>query len=686
MVPPPPGEAERLRAVDLVGAYEAGGRLRVRVRPTGRERTLEPDEAEVLRRARDFATVDEHVRALAGAFPPERARRLLRRLRRKGLLWSEADWIAAMRRQAAEAAPPPLRAFALVTGNRERLAARFVEAWGDRPGALHVFEDGRDLAGGAAEARARRLVAPRPGSRFTTRADRAGYARRLAERAGLPPELLAWALLGEPRLNTSGATRNAALLDLLDEPLALFDDDVLPLAWRPRREPGVALFTGGDPTRFSFPDPAIARRMAGERFDLLGAWSAFLGRPVAAVLGAGPVDLSAAEGATLSRAATSPVRVGFVQAGLVGDPGMGSPHHLLRLEGPSRDAMAAGYPETVARRSVARLPPGLALGEGGVFMTYAVALDAEAAALPFFPHGRNGDGAWGMAQRETMPHLWRLWVPEALGHLPEPPRRWDLDAELDRTGGWLLTDLLVEALTSRGFQPGAPPELRREHLGRRLVELGELPPGAFEEFWRVRWLDSACRCTVRAEEYLDRYRGEPAAWAAHLRRALDAVRRRLADRDGHLLPELLAFMDADATRAFARDQVRLYGELLLAWPAVLEAARALRAEGVRPSRLPDEASPPVPGRFPRPARRRPRGGTSASGSWTSSASPARAGASTSASAASAGRRCSTRPRRGCCGRPSPSTSRPRTPGAWPPSFPRRGSAACCAACTAGDWR
>lgn len=499
---------------------------------------------------------------------------------------TEGEVLAAIPRTGRPARP--VEDLALVTAGRAGLAERFVRAWGARPGRLHVFDDGRDLSERGAEARLRRLAALRPGTRGATRADRARYAERLAARAGVDPALAGWALLGDPRLMTEVATRNAVFLDLLDRPHAHFDDDVLPFAPPGGSvEAGWRVVTGGDPTRIGFPGPGAAVPSGGEPVDLLAAQAAVLGRDAGSLLaeGAAPAPLDGATNATLTMLVTGETRVGTTMLGLLGDPGMGSPHYLLLRDGEARRAMLAGYPETLAGRRIARAVPRPTLGDGGLFMTYAVAFDpACAATLPFFPHGRNGDGAWAHAMARVAPRLLRAWLPLRVGHAPEPPRRWELVEELPRTGDWLLTDLLQACVRSRDFPRGEPPAARRAHLGHRLVELASLPPAAFDEFWRTRWIEGLAAYLRRLEAALDRHGGEPAAWAGHVRLALAGGRASLENPEGHLPPEVRAFLDADATRVFVQEQVRRYGELLLAWPAVVEAARALRAEGVRLTR------------------------------------------------------------------------------------------------------
>jgi hypothetical protein len=85
------------------------------------------------------------------------------------------------------------------------------------------------------------------------------------------------------------------------------------------------------------------------------------------------------------------------------------------------------------------------------------------------------------------------------------------------------------------------------------------------------------------DETLSRHRGAPAFWARDVARAREILAAAVASpAAAHPADLVAAFGEADGRAAF-RDLVRRYGELLRAWPDLWEAARALRAEGVRPA-------------------------------------------------------------------------------------------------------
>jgi hypothetical protein len=139
-----------------------------------------------------------------------------------------------------------------------------------------------------AEELTRRIVAELGGSagqviRYASRHDRLDYAEELAERAGVPPELVRHGLVGE-----AGAARNSALLDTLGTRYLQVDDDTTAAVFRPPAlEMGVRLTSEGDANEHWY-FPSLAEAMAAAdtvRADPLALHEAVLGRSVGARCG-----------------------------------------------------------------------------------------------------------------------------------------------------------------------------------------------------------------------------------------------------------------------------------------------------------------------------------------------------------------------------------------------------------------
>jgi hypothetical protein len=118
-------------------------------------------------------------------------------------------------------------------------------------------------------------------------------------------------------------------------------------------------------------------------------------------------------------------------------------------------------------------------------------------------------------------------------------------------------------------------------LGQHLSRLGALPLADFEDHARVLLLRARTVELGQLEAVLAAYRGTPAWWARDVDRAAAALRAVIADPAMALPRDLAAQRSDDEARRTIQRLVRRHGELLQAWPALLGAARDLRAEGLR---------------------------------------------------------------------------------------------------------
>ena len=99
------------------------------------------------------------------------------------------------------------------------------------------------------------------------------------------------------------------------------------------------------------------------------------------------------------------------------------------------------------------------------------------------------------------------------------------------------------------------------------------------EYTLVRGKNDSPEHAHRLAALLREERRTPAFWARDLDRLADVLRERVEDPDRAIPFELLGRHDRAEARAVAVRRVREYGELLVHWPALWEAARSLRASG-----------------------------------------------------------------------------------------------------------
>jgi hypothetical protein len=77
--------------------------------------------------------------------------------------------------------------------------------------------------------------------------------------------------------------------------------------------------------------------------------------------------------------------------------------------------------------------------------------------------------------------------------------------------------------------------------------------------------------------------GRPAYWAEDVRRVLNVLRDALPAPLYPVPGDLAEVVGEDEARSLGQRLVRRFGQLLQAWPDMVQAARDLRARGLRPA-------------------------------------------------------------------------------------------------------
>ena len=87
--------------------------------------------------------------------------------------------------------------------------------------------------------------------------------------------------------------------------------------------------------------------------------------------------------------------------------------------------------------------------------------------------------------------------------------------------------------------------------------------------------------TALLETRLREHSGRPEFWADDVRKAIDLVRRTATGKDYIVPGDLGNAHSVDDARRITQEVVAKFGELLEAWPALVEATKRLRAAGHR---------------------------------------------------------------------------------------------------------
>ena len=511
-------------------------------------------------------------------------------------------------KEARVGKPPCIAGIGIFTADRPALLERALTSYVARTSANRreleyvVFDDSKDDDGRRASLEVARTIRERFDVyvRFSGVDERAAYVRRLCQCSGVSPEILEYALL-LPTGYTLGQNRNALLLDTVGSLFFGADDDTIcaPACPPLDREQRLRFCAGSDPSDFwCFRDFAEARGWA--RFvdnDFLEDHERLLGWNTCDLDALVPLAASNDGPPAMSlhqRIGRSGSTVRVTVNGLLGDCAWGSPFGLwhepmgyLAFDGPSLERLIHSeefYRRAILSRQVLRVTNGPVVSDVSFSMLTFWGLDNRELLPPYLPSHRGQDLVFGQV-------LWKCFnqavvghVPLALVHHPDPPRRF-WPGEMSRSAtGVDLCRLVIEALKLCRLQgPAATPALRLKALARHLAGLAELSDRVLGEQLRERLHESnrlfEGKLKERAQPTIRRrgfYADDVARYFAKLKTA--------ETREDYWIPLDMFSIDGSGAEGRIRRALRQFGELLDAWPSIVEAAKALRRNGLRVSR------------------------------------------------------------------------------------------------------
>ncbi len=546
-----------------------------------------------------FASLDDHAAhvALSKRLPRDEVpvlRKLLGQAVRAGLLVSQTALVERLTR-GAPAERCKITTVAVPTRDRVASLARYLPTYVEdalahgRALRWLVADDAVDPDVGASCRAVLGDLQARYGieSAYAGAAEKRAFAGALA-REGLDPEVLEFALFDPERIGyTPGANQNAILLETIGEGFLAVDDDTFcPLRRSPDAVPGLEIAAAAPAcwplSAASDTDDPLADA------DAIGKHETLLGRGLGACVsdvGAEAVRLGALSPSDLTRLETVPGRVVATWMGAYGDPVYEYPGMLvLSSQGDARRRMLAnprGFSALLRRCQLQHSVGAPTIADGSFWTSTAAAYDHRQLLPPFMPVLRGQDFVFAATARAALPQAWFGLLPYAIGHRRPSPPGPALDAVMVRASAYLFVVPLVGALQTHGA-PASDDAAALRRIGRGLASMAAEPPAAFAE--RLRQLRYAqCIEEIRGmEALLLRYRRMPRHWARELDRCLRWQWQAL--RSGAcMVPRDLEPAEAGQAAPLARVQrlVLRFGQLLAAWPDILEATRRLSARGQR---------------------------------------------------------------------------------------------------------
>jgi hypothetical protein len=414
------------------------------------------------------------------------------------------------------------------------------------------------------------------------RRDYAADVALAANRTGARPEALE-AALGIGRLQGQpayGANRNLGLLMCAGGAYVSADDDTSP-----------AFVSLAPSTSMSSPDvsirsdtefigltpftswPQLEGSVTPFRGDVFSVIERFLGRSIADLSGPGQsesIDVDARAAPLLGRLERHPEagRVRIACTGLYGDSAMSNPpHHLFRAHREQRTQnveIRSRYDSLKASRLVLRGSPIPTITDVPFLMGTFYALDTSSILPPFLPVGRREDAFFAFLTHLVYPESLICHLPIAVRHEPVEERRgWTVDITDAHVAPVDLLQALILEQAGSGLS-GCPPE-RLRFLGGVLVDLGQLDEDAFERRVALAAKAFLARVASSVEAHLEWYGRQPRYWALDAERYLAGVDRMIESGE-------TGSTSGDDTPLLRRDVCAQYGELLLSWPEIWNAA------------------------------------------------------------------------------------------------------------------
>jgi hypothetical protein len=215
-------------------------------------------------------------------------------------------------------------------------------------------------------------------------------------------------------------------------------------------------------------------------------------------------------------------------------------------------------------------------------MTTFLGFDNRVLLPPFFPVQRNSDGIFGLLLQRCVEGTRVAFLPSVLLHRPVEPRTFAPDEIWRDTGGVRTADVVIACVLAHdGGRAPLTDATRLVQLGQYLRGLGALTLVDFEaQVRRMQQYRTMAFITV-LESQLQMYGASPRFWADDVQRMIELLSQATRAED-YLVPRDLRREHAvEDVRRLTQDLVAQFGELLEAWPAIVAAARRLRANGCR---------------------------------------------------------------------------------------------------------
>ena len=412
------------------------------------------------------------------------------------------------------------------------------------------------------------------------------------ESAGIPQQVISYALFGTPIDGTQvGSNQNALLLDTLGRLILSVDDDTLCIPYMPPDSfdlQSLALWGEEDPQEAWFYEAnhKLPSNWSAGLLDVLGQHERLLGRSLQeAIVESYQDQASVALEAPCDHMLLDQgkARVLIVLNGIAGDSGTHLPL-LFHKQNATHERLRTFVQDDMSRlrsRVLLRSSRQRALThEGGVVMSTFMSSDNSRLLPPFMPTGRNQDGLYGLLLHACYPGSYKAYLPFALYHNPQQTRLYphDLHKHFSKARYSDILRFCINAFTPLDVSQQAIERLTS--LGKWLVNIGTISTPSFMAFIRPAWL----AWLSHLAQQIDRERvacSHSSPWRPFLDRMMEQVATTSSNAYGFAPSDFSQEASPQLAITIAQQEVARLGELLTWWPAIIHCSQMLVGRGVR---------------------------------------------------------------------------------------------------------
>jgi len=560
---------------------------------SGLVRTVPSNTAEKLLACTTFLTLDQHARNLQGRCNAalDVIRDELRSYVADGLFISESELLSEKSSGSNVVRSNDISSIGIPTRNRPELLLRATKSYLENL-QQHQRRCRLVIADGSDEDEARRETENRLSALPPDQKSSVYYAgllqkQRYAEllvSAGIPQEVVTFALFGHPAISsTIGANRNAILLETVGELALSVDDDSLCRISAPLGESEqIRLAPDNDAVHVRF-FPDRETLLASSVFvdeSVLSVHERLLGRTLNELASAADENLKIDGACThlLSSLQKGQATIIASYLGICGDAGMGSPLAFIMDSRAQRQKLFdsdSDFRCALSSREIILMARQPTISHAGPWLGNGLAADNRCLLPPFPPNLRGEDTVFGHLLSTCFSDSYFAHLPRTLLHDPPTQRSYPVKPAMG------FSDVLAAFIGAvPAWHRGGSPDRVLRQLGTYLIEVSSPSQKAFDDELRKLVLRQVSFMLSMMERDASRYNGIAPLWATEMNNVRESLLRSVTD-DQIVPAELLNLFPRPEAGALTRDLVAGFGKLLSWWPDMIQASRWLQSRDQR---------------------------------------------------------------------------------------------------------